>query len=481
VAVFRRRLIPVTVFLTGGAIMVVELLGVRLISPWFGTGLHVWAALISVALAALAAGYFAGGWLADRKPEPGRFYLLVTGGAVGVGAIPLYAPALIPAFTPVGLRLGALLAATITFFPPLFLLGCVSPFAIRISTENIAHVGRTAGRIYAVSTLGSVAGTLLTGFLLAPLIDLTLTLELTAAVVAAIGIVGLAGGRRRTIASALLLVTLALPAVPEPMRPGTLLFRGDTPFQRVEVIDRGQERWLYLDGCVHTHVTIEPPIRGDSSYIVGFEMLPSFRPEARSLLILGLGGGALLPMFEDEEYETTVVEIDPVVVRVARELFRTLPSTVTVHEEDARPFVRRADRKWDLAALDVCGSDLMPEHLVSVEFFRELKEVLNPGGTVAMNSIGPVGGRSLSSFGRTLREVFAHVEGYATNPTGEITNVIWYASDEPLELSWVFLSSWEDHVVDYPGGRVLRDTWNPVNHWNAPWARRIRRTHDERY
>ena len=162
-AVWRRMLILLTVFLTGAAIMVVELLGVRLISPWFGTGLHVWAALISVALAALAVGYFVGGWLADRKPVAGRFHLLVVLGAAGVGLIPLYAPALIPAFVPVGLRAGALLAATGTFFPPLFLLACVSPFAIRISADRLDNVGMTAGRIYAVSTLGSVAGTLATG------------------------------------------------------------------------------------------------------------------------------------------------------------------------------------------------------------------------------------------------------------------------------------------------------------------------------
>jgi len=461
--------------------MVVELLGVRLISPWFGTGLHVWAALISVALAALAVGYFVGGWLADRRPEPGRFFLLVTGGAIGVGAIPLYAPALIPAFAPIGLRAGALLAATVTFFPPLFLLGCVSPFAIRISAASLDRVGMTAGRVYAISTLGSVAGTLLTGFLLAPLIDLTLTLKLTAAVVAAIGVTGLVSTRLRFGAAVLLAAVLLLPEAPERGRAGTLVFRGDTPFQRVEVLDRDGERWLYLDGCVHTHVTLSTPIRGNSSYIAGFEMLPGFRPDSRSILIIGLGGGALLPMYEAEDYDTTVVEIDPVVVRAARELFRTLPDGVAVFEEDARPFVRRAGRQWDLVALDVCGSDLMPEHLVTVEFFRDLKRVLTPGGAVAMNSIGPNDGRSLRSFGRTLREVFAHVAGYATNPRGEITNVIWYASDEPLELGWVFLSSWENSLVDYPGGDVLTDTWNPVNHWNAPWARRIRMTHDERY
>ncbi|MEN8151370.1 MAG: fused MFS/spermidine synthase, partial [Planctomycetota bacterium] len=329
-------------------------------------------------------------------------------------------------------------------------------------------------------------GTLLTGFLLAPLFDIDLVLRLTAAAVAVIGLAGLADARRGTIAGAVLAAILLAPPAPEPARPGETVFAGDTPFQRVEVVTRDGERWLYLNGCVHTHVTLEPPYRADTSYIAGFEMLPSFRPDARSLLVVGLGGGALLPLFDPEEYETTVVEIDPVVVRVARDHFRTLPEGIEVHIGDARPYLRRAGRgrdgrKWDLVALDVCDSDRMPEHLVTLEFFRELKQSIAPGGAMAMNSIGPTGGRSLAAFGATLREVFAHVTGYAVNPGGEITNVIWYASDEPLELSWAFYSTWEDAVYRTESGDILTDRWNPVNHWNAPVARRIRMTHDERY
>ncbi|MHC4858914.1 MAG: fused MFS/spermidine synthase, partial [Planctomycetota bacterium] len=175
----KRPLVALAVFLTGGAVMVVELLGVRLISPVFGTGLHVWAALISVALAALALGYFVGGWFADRHPGQRSFFALVVVAGLGVVAIPLYAPALIPAFESAGLRLGALLSATVTFLLPLFLLACASPYAIRISTATVEEVGNRAGRIYAVSTLGSVAGTLATGFLLAPLLEINLTLTLT--------------------------------------------------------------------------------------------------------------------------------------------------------------------------------------------------------------------------------------------------------------------------------------------------------------
>jgi spermidine synthase len=469
-----------TVFLTGGAIMVVELLGVRLISPFFGTGLHVWAALISVALLALAVGYFAGGYFADRHPNEGWFFALVALGAAGTGLIPLYAPLLIPAFEPAGLRAGALLAAAVTFFPPLFLLACVSPFAIRLSAASIESVGMTAGRVYAVSTLGSVAGTLLTGFLLAPLLDLDVTLRLTALVVALPALIGLVSTRRRAAAAAAIGAILLVPAPAGRARPGDPVFSGDTPFQRIEVLDREGKRWLYLDGCVHTHLPLSGWARPTDSYVVGFEMLPGFRPDARSMLLIGLGGGALLRLLSGEAYETTVVEIDPIVARVAREHFRTVPEDVEVITQDARPWVRRTDRRFDLVALDVCGSDLMPEHLSTVEFFRDLKGVLSPGGVVAMNSIGPTAGRSLRSFGETLRAAFRHVRGYATVPGGDVTNVIWYASDQPLEPSWVF-ENWEGRLTAYSPGEVLTDRWNPVNHWNAPWAREIRRTHDRRY
>jgi spermidine synthase len=321
---------------------------------------------------------------------------------------------------------------------------------------------------------------LLTGFLLAPLLDIDVTLRLTAAAVALPAAVGLAPMRRRGAAVVAVAAILLVPAPAGRTRPGEPVFAGDTPFQRIEVVDRDDKLWLYLDGCVHTHLAKDGATRPTDSYVIGFEMLPGFRPEARSMLLIGLGGGALLRLLDGEGYETTVVEIDPIVTRVAREHFRSIPECVEVIAGDARPWVRRTDRRFDIVALDVCGSDLMPEHLSTVDFFRDLKRVMAPGGILAMNSIGPTAGRSLRSFGETLRAVFRHVRGYATVPGGDVTNVIWYASEEPLEPSWVF-ENWEANLTDYPAGDVLTDRWNPVNHWNAAWAREIRRSHDRRY
>ena len=148
---------------------------------------------------------------------------------------------------------------------------------------------------------------------------------------------------------------------------------------------------------------------------------------------------------------------------------------------DGRPFVRRTDRRFDLVALDVVGADLMPDHLITVEFFRELAAVMNEDAVVALNAIGARKGKALAALDRTLREVFANVEGYATNPDGEITNVVFYASDGPLEMAWVFEEEADALRVAFEGGVVLRDARNPFNFWNAPWSRKIRANRAKRY
>jgi spermidine synthase len=464
--------------------MVVEILGVRLISPVYGTGIHAWASLISVALVALAAGSFAGGRLADRRPGPRPFFLVVVAAGVLVETVPLYAPAVIPVFEPAGLRAGALLAATATFLPPLFLLGCAGPLALRALARDLSEVGKRAGGLYAVSTLGSVAGTLLTGFLLAPVLAIDDTLRLLGLVLAVTGALGLFSGRAAGRAGAGLLLAGALLFPPEGARaapPGVPVFSADTPFQRVEVADHAGERWLYLDGCVHTHFAPGPSADPRGSYIRLFAFLPGFRPDARTLLMLGVGGGALDALLAGEEYEVTAVEIDPVVLSVARHLFGTLAGAKRLVVEDARTFVRRADEAFDLVALDVCGSDFMPEHLVTAEFFREARRVLRPGGVLALNSIGSLRGRVFPALAATLSAAFPRVEAFAGNPEGPLTNVVFYASDGELVLPWAFEEDGNRARVRFSGGTVLTDQRNPVNLWNAPDAREIRRTRRERY
>lgn len=164
---YSRSGIFLIVFITGAAVMVVELLGTRMIAPFYGASLYVWSAPISVTMIALAMGYYIGGYWADRAERTG-LSLIIALAAVLILVIPWLACPILLATDPLGLRLGAFVSALILFWPSLTFLGMVSPFAIKLSTRGLSGLGSSAGSIYAVSTLGSVIGTLALSFLLFP-------------------------------------------------------------------------------------------------------------------------------------------------------------------------------------------------------------------------------------------------------------------------------------------------------------------------
>jgi spermidine synthase len=163
------------------------------------------------------------------------------------------------------------------------------------------------------------------------------------------------------------------------------------------------------------------------------------------------------------------------VMRTAREDFGAGVTGARFHVGDGRMFLRD-DGPWDAALLDVVSTEVMPEHLCTVEFFRELKARLRPGGVILMNTVGRPGGRVLGSFGKTLAAVFAHRLAYTAHPEPESTNVVWFASDSPLELPEDSRLGYADRAYDAgAAGVVLTDDYNPVNHWNASVGLALRR------
>ena len=160
--------LPLTVFLAGSVVMVIELLGTRVIAPHYGTSLYVWASLMTVTMVALSLGYSWGGRLADRREGKGlRLILVIAAGFILL--IPVTQGFVLNMTDPLGIRMGSLTSSTLLFLPALTCLGMVSPFALKMDSHALKSVGSTAGRLYAISTLGSVAGTLVLGFVLFPL------------------------------------------------------------------------------------------------------------------------------------------------------------------------------------------------------------------------------------------------------------------------------------------------------------------------
>jgi spermidine synthase len=247
-------------------------------------------------------------------------------------------------------------------------------------------------------------------------------------------------------------------------------------FQRVQTIDAEGQRWMLLDGLVHTHVLLQSddPVRCE--YARAAELVPALRPDARRFLVIGCGGGAMLRLLQAEGRTFDVVELDEAVLRAAREDFGAAVPGAVFNAGDGRAFLRGGGGAWDAALVDVVSTETMPEHLSTAEFFRELRRALRPGGVALFNSIGAPGGTALASFGRTLAAAFARVRGFTAHLEPDSTNVVWLASDGPLDLPDPLREAWEPRAYDPgPAGIVLTDDLNPVNAWNAELGLTFRR------
>src|SRR5262245_57856317 len=253
-------LLYVVVAISGAAVLVIEVLGTRILGPFYGVSLYLWSALIAVTLAALSLGYAIGGRWADRRPEAQVLAGIIAVAGLWMLAVPWLRDPLLRLTESWGLRTAVLVTATILFGPPLTLLGMVGPFALRLRLEDVARAGRTAGDLYAISTVASVAGALATGFWLIPVIGVTrLTLGVGAALLVAAAIAARSPSGRASGAMAwipLLLAGGAAWLTTLPAHAGTtgLVHTEDSAYAELRVLDRAGRRCMLIDGGLHTQV-----------------------------------------------------------------------------------------------------------------------------------------------------------------------------------------------------------------------------------
>ncbi|MCI0513719.1 fused MFS/spermidine synthase, partial [candidate division KSB1 bacterium] len=313
--------------LSGAAVLAIEILGTRILGPFYGVSLFLWSALITVTLAALSVGYALGGWWADRGATVLRlnFLLLAAGGwLVLVPWLKLY---LVNLAEPFGLRCAVLMAALILFFPPLTLLGIVSPYAIKLRATNLSEIGRTAGNLYAISTVASVGAALLTGFYLIPSIGvnrLTWLLGLALIFSAIGGFVFRRWLKTGLVITAVGLIGSSLFLFLFPTQPANaasgLLFHRQSPYGEIHVVDREDTRYLLIDGAIHTMIQKDT---GETlqAYAIALDLSRLFFQKPGEMLLIGLGGGAIAKSYAQNSWRVTAVEIDPVVIEVARNFF----------------------------------------------------------------------------------------------------------------------------------------------------------------
>ena len=509
----------VAVFLSGAVLLGVEIVASRVLAPAFGSSLYVWGSLIGVVLTGLAIGYWAGGALADRYPSP---YLLTTTLALGAVLV-LLVPVLdgwvierIVAWDP-GPRLDPLLAAVALFAPVSIVLAAASPIAVQLAARSVERLGRTAGRLFSVSTAGSIAGTFATAFWLVPELGTEQVLAV-GAVTLLVAAAGLALAERLLAAAAALVIAavgagfvasslapqqsgrLAASAVqnwsplyrlreqrtPGKLNPDATLAQElgyevrearDTRYHRMYVLDGDDTRYLRFDSTFQSAMQLDDPYATVFAYTDYLQLGLAYAPTTRRVLFIGLGGGTAVKRMRRDypSLDLHVVELDPEVVRAAERWFSLKPDDrLRVTTQDGRRFLQTHDDRWDLIVVDAYFADSIPFHLSTAQFFELVRSRLSPGGVVVSNVIGAVAGsesKLLRAMTKTVRAVFPTValhpvfEGGDAAPEG-VRNVILLATEGALPERRVLESNWARLRATAPRAPDLREAIR--NRWERP-------------
>jgi spermidine synthase len=437
------------VFVSGMASLGVEFGASRLLAPYFGTSLYVWGVLIGLILIYLSAGYVIGGRLADRHPRDEVLYQVTAWAGLWIGVIPLVSYPILLASQQgfkdlsVGLVGGTLLAVVLLFAVPVILLGCVSPFAIRLLLKDVETGGNTAGRVYALSTAGSILGTFLPVFWFIPTYGTRPTLVGFGLALVVMSVAGL-WPRRRLYASfglAVIVAWILLPSGIKPPQVGTLLYEKESAYNYIQVVQDGTKTELILNEGQAIHSIYDSQdllTRGPWDYMVvadSFRPAQPSEPEPKDVAILGLAGGTAARQYTaafGPQVQITGVEIDPEILDVARRYFHLDEPNVHPVAADARYWLNTQAGKYDVIILDAYRQPYIPFHLTTREFFSEVRSHLNPGGVAVVNAGRTATDyRLVSAIASTMAAVYPNV--FLVDVPG-FANTLVYGSTQPTTL-----------------------------------------------
>ncbi len=442
------------VFFGGISSIAIQISASRLVGPYFGSSTFIWANLIGLTLLYLTLGYFIGGRLADRNPSHQLLYMLTAIAGVSIAFIPtLSKPILrisLDAFddVAVGAFYGSLLGTMLLFAIPITLLGCISPFAVRLRLADVQQAGNTAGSLYALSTIGSIIGSFLPTFLLIPVFGTRTTfLVLAFGLLTPTLLAFLAIREIRDVitVSALIIIVALIPILGpsgliRPPEYGRVIYETETPYNYVQVIDRDGQIRLALNEGHATHSIYDPDLRltgGPWDYfMVGPYFNKDMHPEdVESLMLIGLAAGTVSKQFTAAYGPIPIdgVEIDGEIADIGREYFAMNEPNLNVIVDDGRYALTKSDKIYDVIGIDAYRQPYIPFHLTTKEFFQEVSDHLSDDGVAIVNA-----GRTKTDFrlvdviAATMGAVFENV--YIID-VDRFTNSIVVGTNQPTDSS----------------------------------------------
>jgi len=374
-------------FFTGFAILSLEMLGFRFLAPYFGYSTYVWGGLLGSIMAALSGGYYLGGILADKKPEGRLAYQLIFYATLYLLGILIFYKSILDTLATGGIIWGSLAASVFLFAPPMLLLGMLSPFLIKIIAKKNA-VGVASGKIFAISTWGSLVGVFFTSFYLIPEWGSFRSLTFIIVLLAILYIFGNYNSWLKTgSGAAIILFTIVFP---NNQAVSGVVYQTESAYNLIQIKQNSDGYSLYLNDGRWTHSIYKKGSVSTGNYY-DFMLLGTLLTPFKNILILGAGAGTSIKqfLFFQPNVQIDAVELDPKVVAVGKRFFK-LPDNpnLKIFVEDARPFLNKIDKKYDVIEMDIfSGGPFVPFYLSTQEYFKLINEKLKPNGFLLMNAL----------------------------------------------------------------------------------------------
>lgn len=486
-----KYILEIAVFICGAVVMIFELVGSRVLGPYLGTSISVWASLIGIILGSLSLGYYIGGRMADKKPNLNNLSLIIFLAAIFIGLTILLKDLLL-IFLQInvsGIRTSSVIASLILFLPASVLLGMVSPYAAKLKLDSLNTSGATIGNLYAISTTGSIVGTFLSGFYLIPhfgtnklLIILSITLIVISLSLSVKKFIKI----RLSIFIVMIISWLVLNGF-------NYLFKKngfidvDTAYNRIWIYDNNdQETGEFIRTfSINNENSSAMFLNKDDlvyEYTKYYHLAKHFNPDFKTTLMLG-GAGYSYPkdfLIRHPEATIDVVEIDPMVTELAQKHFNLKESSkLTIYHEDGRVYLNKVQKKYDVIFGDVFSSQYsLPYQLTTKEAVQKKYNLLGDDGVVILNIISAIEGEKgkfLRAEYATYKNVFPQVYLFPVSEPNNgkaVQNIILVAlkSNEPQsfndtdsKLNEYLQHLWKKEIdTDVP---ILTDDFAPVDYY----------------
>jgi len=432
--------------------MAAELMGAKMLAPFYGSSLYVWASVMAVTLVGLAGGYFAGGILSSKtKSETKLYWTLLTAGAFTI-LMPFTAKLSFLVFGAFSLIPAVIITSLVVLFPPVFMMGMVSPLIIRQIATDAENAGRVSGTVYAISTVGGILATFLFGFYIIPFVGLTIPSVFTGII---LGIIPCMILVKKNFFNAFAFLPVAAWAITtsfsSPAQTNMkIIYSSEGLLGQIYVIDYPNEiyygdstrkgtysRWLYVNRISQTmDDPFANPVKGEERYFTYVYKIAQscdslLRQGKNKALLLGLGGGSVAKYLTEKGWEVEACELDERIVHVAQTYFE-LPASVNVTKDDARHYINLCEKKYDIIIFDVFKGEETPSHVLTTECLEKVKTLLNKNGMLFLNSFGFIEGergKGMRSLYKTLSYSGFDVKVLATSPDENQRNLVFVASN----------------------------------------------------